>query len=55
MNSCTAKRPVLVRYLMLHWLHALQLSLPVQRQPLLLPLALLERVVLFTWPIRLPF
>ncbi|MPD04707.1 hypothetical protein E2C01_100410 [Portunus trituberculatus] len=46
LNSCTARRTVLVRHPMLLWPLALQLSLPVRRQ-LLLPLALLGRVFLF--------
>ncbi|MPD04651.1 hypothetical protein E2C01_100349 [Portunus trituberculatus] len=53
-NSCTARRMVLVQHPMLHWPLALQLSLPVRRQ-LLLPLTLLGRVVLFIFPIGLPF
>ncbi|MPD04320.1 hypothetical protein E2C01_100000 [Portunus trituberculatus] len=54
-NSFTARRTVLVRHPMLHWPLALQLSLPVRRQLLLLPLALLGRVVLFIWLTGLPF
>ncbi|MPC85493.1 hypothetical protein E2C01_080272 [Portunus trituberculatus] len=42
---------VLVQHPMLHWPHALQLSLPHRRRQLLLPLALLGRVVLVIWPI----
>ncbi|MPD01660.1 hypothetical protein E2C01_097197 [Portunus trituberculatus] len=45
-NTCTARRTVLVRHPMLLWPLVFQLSLQVRRQ-LLLPLALLGRVVLF--------
>ncbi|MPC74332.1 hypothetical protein E2C01_068689 [Portunus trituberculatus] len=54
-NSCTARRMELVRHPILHWPLALQLSLPDRRRQVLLPLAMLGRVVLFIWPIGLPF